>query len=139
LASRPCKRAESHGKGSGLKRLAAGDLAFKLSAIAAAAPNRKDPPTIKLRVTIDNPTMKERPAPSIPSKLDSMATSAAADGRAYMTAIGIRVANGQPALKPSIKPTKKLRPFDPATPLASSMTTSSSIRHQGTSSCIQVT
>ena len=48
-----------------------------------------------------------------------MATAAAADGRKYMTAIKIRVANGHPALRPSIQRTKKLRPFDPETPLAS--------------------
>jgi hypothetical protein len=40
-----------------MKRLAAGDLAFELGAIAAAAPDRKDLPTIKIRVTIGKPTM----------------------------------------------------------------------------------
>ena len=38
-----------------MKRLAAGDLALSLGAIAAAATDRKDLPTIKIRVTIDKP------------------------------------------------------------------------------------
>ena len=40
-----------------MKRLAAGDLATALGAIAAAAIDRKDLPTINIRVTIDKPNM----------------------------------------------------------------------------------
>ncbi len=40
-----------------MKRLAAGDLALALGAIAAAATDKKDLPTIKIRVTIDRPDM----------------------------------------------------------------------------------
>ena len=72
IDSSSCRRAESQVKGSSLRRLAAGSLAFKLSATAAAAPTRKDPPTTKLRVTMDSPKMDERTAPFIPSRLDPM-------------------------------------------------------------------
>jgi hypothetical protein len=40
-----------------MKRLAAGDLALAPGAIAAAATDRKDLPTIKIKVATDKPNM----------------------------------------------------------------------------------